>query len=197
MQEVKLFEAVALSLNLNPNALEWDRFENKFEAGEDFDRRLRISESHAASGGLRLLSHCGTTHNSPVNLRAFAIWATGVWQDLPEQLHVNQVAAATVAQVPAIQAAVCTPDAASTRSVKPTKRDLLTPTIEAAQRSVTAPFDAAAVWMVLTNKAEKSVRPFIGLSEDGLKWLDQNDKAQFLSFKNLRDRISRQQKKLR
>jgi hypothetical protein len=87
MQEVKLCEAVALLLNLNPNALEWDRFENKFEAGVDFDRRLRISVSHAASGGLRLLAHCGTTHNSPVNLQVFAIWATGVWQDLPEELR--------------------------------------------------------------------------------------------------------------
>jgi len=41
------------------------------------------------------------------------------------------------------------------------------------------------------------VKPFLGATDEGLKWLDSNDTAQFLSLKNLRDRITRKPKKTR
>lgn len=99
MQEVKLYKAVALCTNLNPDALPWDRFENKFEAGAEFDSRLRIAVSHASSNSLKLLAYGGTVHDCPVNLRVFAVWAAGVWQDLPKQLHAIAQAAAPVAKL--------------------------------------------------------------------------------------------------
>jgi len=59
------------------------------------------------------------------------------------------------------------------------------------------PTDAVAVWLVLTAQAERKVKAFLGATDEGLKWLDSNDTAQFLSLKNLRDRITRKPKKTR
>ncbi len=76
-----------------------------------------------------------------------------------------------------------------------TRRNLLTPLIEGAQLQCKDPTDAAAVWLVLTLQAERKVKPFVGVTEGGLQWIDQNDEPQFLSLKNLRDRIKRKPKR--
>ena len=78
-----------------------------------------------------------------------------------------------------------------------TRSNLLTPLIEAAQRQSQDPTDTAAVWLVLNTQAERKVKPLVGVTESGLKWIDHNDDPQFLSLKNLRDRINRKQKKPR
>ncbi len=112
---------------------------------------------------------------------------------LPEQLPAHDTQATQVA--PDTQAApVVSPSQVLPRK---TRRDLLTPLIEAAQRQCQDPTDAAAVWLVLTAQAEKGVKPFLGVTEDGLKWNDPNDNAQFLRLRNLRDRITRKPKKTR
>jgi hypothetical protein len=76
-----------------------------------------------------------------------------------------------------------------------TKRDLLTPVIERAQRECTDRTDAAAVWNVLSNFAKTKVNPFLGKHEDGLQWVDHNDEPKTLTLKMLRDRVTRQKMK--
>lgn len=82
-------------------------------------------------------------------------------------------------------------------STRGKRRDLLAPAIEDAQRSCTDIFDAPAVWAKLRLMAEQGRRPFIGVSEDGLKWVNSDDDTQFLSLNNLRDRLKRQKRALR
>lgn len=83
-----------------------------------------------------------------------------------------------------------TPIHAQTKS----RRDLLDPLIEAAQRECGLLFDSPAVWASLKKMAESRKSPFQGVTEDGLKWLDANDEPQFLTLKNLRDRLNRMKK---
>lgn len=85
------------------------------------------------------------------------------------------------------------------RSVHSTKkrRDLLSPLIELAQSNCLNPQVTAEVWSALLALTDKRQPPLLGPSEDGIKWQDSNDEIQFLSIKNLRDRLSRSKKKAR
>lgn len=74
------------------------------------------------------------------------------------------------------------------------RRNLLTPLIETAQRDTGEPFDTPAIWANLCTMAEQKIKPLLGQSEDGIKWLDGEDNAQFLTLKMLRDRLGRQKK---
>jgi len=76
------------------------------------------------------------------------------------------------------------------------RRDLLTPLIEAAQRDCEDPYDAPAVWTALVNFAEQGKKPFLGVTDDGLKWQDANDATVFFTLKNLRDRLGRELREL-
>lgn len=78
-------------------------------------------------------------------------------------------------------------------AAKLTRRDILTPAIEAAQRECADPFDAPAVWAALVHKANASKPPLLGVSDEGIKWLDANDVLNFFTLKNLRDRLRRQE----
>ena len=78
-----------------------------------------------------------------------------------------------------------------------TRRDILTPAIEAAQKECGDPFDAPAVWAVLVQMAQNKKRSLLGVSEDGIKWLGANDEPKFLNLNSLRDRLRRMQKKKR
>lgn len=124
----------------------------------------------------------------------------------PDQIEAGKPASdhqAPEATAPAQTAA--TPEPVVTASETPSqinppkkrKRDLLTPLIESAQRECNDPLNTAAVWLALERKAIARERPFIGKTEEGLQWVDSSDKPQFLSFKNLRDRINRKPKKPR
>lgn len=88
------------------------------------------------------------------------------------------------------------PGATTTRH-RQTRRDLLAPLIEVAQREVKDPFDAAAMFASLRAMAEKATTPFVGVSDEGIKWMDTNDNPQFLTIKNLRDRLARSRKRAR
>lgn len=57
--------------------------------------------------------------------------------------------------------------------------------------------DAPAIWSSLIQMANAQKPPLVGFSEDGIKWQDANDEIKFFSLKNLRDRVARQQKKLK
>lgn len=78
-----------------------------------------------------------------------------------------------------------------------TRRDILTPAIEAAQKECGDPFDAPAVWAVLVQMAQNKKRSLLGVSEDGIKWLSANDEPKSLNLNSLRDRLRRMQKKKR
>lgn len=73
-------------------------------------------------------------------------------------------------------------------------RDLLAPRIEDAQKRCGDRFDAPSVWAELKGMADSKAAPFIGVSEDGLKWEDGLFNVQFFTLKNLRDRLRTQKK---
>lgn len=76
------------------------------------------------------------------------------------------------------------------------RRDLLTPAIEAAQKVCQNTFDAPAVWAAMAEMAMAQKHRLLGVSEDGIKWIDANDEPQFFKLKDLRDRLRRMKKKL-
>lgn len=94
------------------------------------------------------------------------------------------------------EAAAKPPPALSSRPLRQ-RRDLLTPVIEHAQKQCSSPADPAAVWPILCAMAERGQKPFVGQSDEGLKWTDAVDRVQFLSIKNLRDRLRNQRSKAR
>ena len=75
-----------------------------------------------------------------------------------------------------------------------TRRNLLTPTIETAQRDESDRFDTPAIWAKLQDMAEKKIKPLLGKTDEGIQWLDENDEPQYLTLKMLRDRLGRQKK---
>lgn len=87
--------------------------------------------------------------------------------------------------------------AVSSVTARKGRRDLLYPLIEAAQKQVEDMYDAPAVFDLLRAMAEEEKRPFLGVTEDGIKWTDAKDETQFLTLKNLRDRLGRLKKKTR
>jgi hypothetical protein len=85
---------------------------------------------------------------------------------------------------------------AGTVKVQPkARRDLLTPAIEAAQRACEDIFDAPAIWGVMSEMALAQKYRLLGVSEDGIKWIDANDETQFFKLKDLRDRLRRLKQK--
>ena len=120
---------------------------------------------------------------------------------------VQHIAAATLASQnpsPATDGRQAAPESAEHAPVasKPPqavakRRDLLTPVIDAALRECGDQADAAAVWPVLVRYAKEGRRPLIGVSEDGIKWEEAFDGAQFFTLKHLRDRLRRRAEKAR
>ncbi len=81
MPQVSLWEAVALSVNLNPETLKFDK------EGKDFQDRLRIALSHVAVGNLQLVTHYPKNEPvSPVLLAVFATWAVSQNIKIPSEL---------------------------------------------------------------------------------------------------------------
>lgn len=123
---------------------------------------------------------------------AFRLWGYGHRVDEVQPDDAPTVALASQTPPPA-PAVVIEPTRESPAKLK--RRNLLTPVIERAQRECSAPFEASAVFPVLMRMAEASEKPFIGATDDGIKWKNHNDEIQFLSLKNLRDRLRRQEKR--
>lgn len=81
MPVVALRQAVALSVNINPDAVHMDK------AGEAFKRRLDIAISHSTVGSLKLEVHYPNQVVSPVKLSQFSAWAVELnFPDLPPEL---------------------------------------------------------------------------------------------------------------
>ena len=106
-------------------------------------------------------------------------------------------APASTAQVDQSQAAAAVkPAQAPMATSGKARRDLMTPVIEAAQRECKDPFDNYEVWPVLVRMCKEGRAPMREQTEGGIKWVDGDDKIRFFSIKNLRDRLSREQKRL-
>jgi hypothetical protein len=69
MVEVRLFEAVALSLGINPDQFDFD------DGSEAFGKRLRVAISNARAGRLQLVMLYNNERVSPVLLANFLAWA--------------------------------------------------------------------------------------------------------------------------
>lgn len=77
---------------------------------------------------------------------------------------------------------------------KTKRRNLLSPLIKEAQAACADPYDAHSVWARMREFAVAKRTPLIGVTDEGLQWMDGLDVTQYLSLKNLRDRLFRQQK---
>ena len=100
--DVSLWEAVALSLNVNPDAVRMDK------AGEDFNKRLRLAVAHGDSGSLPLTAHYPNQPVSPVILAKFAAWAVklNIANMPPELVAIAAQPQASNVNVPEPQAAI-------------------------------------------------------------------------------------------
>lgn len=78
-----------------------------------------------------------------------------------------------------------------------TRRDLMIPAIEAAQRDCKDPYDAAEVWTVLVRRSQEGCGPMFGVTEDGIQWKNSEDETEYLSRKNLGDRLRNWRKRAR
>jgi hypothetical protein len=86
------------------------------------------------------------------------------------------------------------PSTAIVRRGTPLKRqrvDLLTPSIREAQSSCKDRSSTAEVWEALKSMARKGNPPFIGVTENGLKYSTESDEIEFFTRKNLLDRLRR------
>lgn len=80
--------------------------------------------------------------------------------------------------------------------LKAQRRNLLSPLIYAAQAACLDPNSTPSVWAKLREMAVAKRAPFIGATDEGLQWIDENDQTKYLSLKNLRDRLSRTKRSL-
>lgn len=71
------------------------------------------------------------------------------------------------------------------------RRDLLTPSIEKIQRELSDPFDKHEVWSKLSALAKSKVAPMIGVTQEGIQWMNAKDEVQYFSFKALGERLKR------
>jgi hypothetical protein len=88
-----------------------------------------------------------------------------------------------------VESASSEPAGVTIHSTK-TRRNTLTPVIEAAQKDCSNSEDTAEVWAVLQTMAEKKVPPLLGATEDGLQYLRAGVAATF-SREALRKRLAR------
>lgn len=77
------------------------------------------------------------------------------------------------------------------RIPKNERPDLLVPLIEKAQREAIDPFLPAEIWPKLYSMAEAKTRPLLGVSDEGIKWVNADDETQFLTKRMLSDRLYR------
>jgi len=82
------------------------------------------------------------------------------------------------------------PSAPMKRSTKGTRRDLLSPLIEAAQDKCRDGSDAAEVWNHLCEMARHRTPPLLGLTEDGIQY-GKDDGVSYLSRDSLKKRLNR------
>jgi hypothetical protein len=74
------------------------------------------------------------------------------------------------------------------------RNDLLAPSIRDAQNACEDSFNTQEVWTRLREMAIAKTAPFIGVTDEGLQWIDEADRTQYLSLRNIRDRLYRLRK---
>ncbi len=90
--DVKAFEAVALSLNIDPKKLghnprSWMAGKRLFEEGEEFQERLFAVDRNLKTIGIRNFAGVRYFDEDPmIRLRAFAVWAVSIGWSLPSEL---------------------------------------------------------------------------------------------------------------
>lgn len=77
------------------------------------------------------------------------------------------------------------------RVPKNERPDLLVPLIEKAQREAIDPFLPAEIWPKLCSLAQAQNRPLLGVSDEGIKWVNADDETQFFTLKMLSNRLYR------
>jgi hypothetical protein len=194
MEEVQLWQAVALSLDIEPNSLPGLNFRpivgGPFDdCPDEFKRRLKlaVSKFYDANTEIRLSS-----------LREWAEQLKNPWtfpEDFPQQQppmkEAVKSAPIAVEQKEVTAKAAPMPLSVVSNSTKPKRRDSLTPVIEKAQATCRNANDTAEVWAALQVLAEKKQPPLRGATEDGLQYL-KNGIAESFTRDALRKRLARQ-----
>lgn len=115
-----------------------------------------------------------------------------VRRDAEIRMANDEIDAYLVRELTTLEPEVGKPDSASTRvhrtSDMRSRRNLLAPVIELAQRRCEDPSDTAAVWATLQVLAEEKQPPLIGVTEDGLQYRKDGEVA-YLNRKALDKRL--------
>jgi len=89
--DVKLWEAIALSLDIDPNAVKWKETfgnESPLDEGEEFDDRIEILErnildrKYFSPNTINMVN----TRDFGVSLSEFAVWAQSINWEIPQEL---------------------------------------------------------------------------------------------------------------
>ena len=152
MTGVQLWEAVSLSVGISPDI--------RPKAGEKFDKRLRIAESHAATKKLPIITEHLNPAQSTVTLAQFAAWGLSVGIDMPPEL----VAMATGTQ-PAPAKKTLTPAVLMAGASDGAEQGLTTSEIAYAFDNVSG--WPAARWIKNLSAAKWARPALIGLGEQG------------------------------
>jgi hypothetical protein len=117
MPEVKIWEAVALSLNIEPEKIETDRIGwteggHPFDESDDFNDRLKILRKHA-SNQTHFPTPCslnmGSWHLGEKRLDEFAAWCSHVGFEIPPEL--SALAKAAPQTAPMVEVRPAKPEA--------------------------------------------------------------------------------------
>ena len=207
--EVQAWQACALSMNIDPHSVAFDRFDQEHAPVTD-DEAVKAEFALRQRVLLANIHNC--THFSPcaivrakpnVRLSEFAVWAVSVvkWPDPPPSL-VNLAQAPGKQKVaPAEQSEPRTGNT-TTHSLG-TRSNILNPIIDAAKKTAAQPDQPQSVWAELVTLAElkNPQPPLIGYSSDGIQYrgkrYEKTGEADVLTSKNLRDRMKRERAKTR
>lgn len=160
MPEVKIWEAVALSLNIEPTKTKTDRnawmgADHPFIEGEEFDDRLQILRANRTRKNFPTpcALNLSRWHLHVVRVDEFATWAQSIEWEMPPEL-----------------AALCANATPSTANVAPSiaelitskaRRNTLDPLIEKAIEQADS-VESADVWLKLKELAIRGESPFTG-----------------------------------
>jgi hypothetical protein len=211
MPEVALWEACALSLNIDPASLQNDPYASLVGHGggriflpgsfpddatkDTYYQRLRLLRAWRSNS---LFTPCAgdiglPDDNSKVKLIEFVGWAQGMdLLGIPNELAWLVPANPPQVSVPPVaQNTIANNDKPGTR-----RANLLTAVIDKAMEAATDPNDANSVWASLVEIAQAKDRPspLLGFVDgEGVKYQGLND-VEFFILKNLRDRMRRARK---
>lgn len=139
------------------------------------------ADGHAQAGGLKGFGD--TAKNFKTTLQDLIEWAEKVGEMRPVQCH-----------VPVAQSTSNGLKAAKVHTTKDTRRDILTPVIEHAQRLCKDQWDVSEVWGQLHKLAGVQYLVLLHVEGSSIAYTD-GDETKFLKRKGLADRIRRQKNK--